>query len=213
MIKSAIIETIKNRLGQRTDLDTFITTELDLQQETALQRNGRIVPWFLESEVYTHSTTASDEKLALPTGFVAEKEDGGLFLYQSGEDEPYTKLIKCDYDDAVLEYGDTVGVPKVYSLSGIYIRVRPIPDAVYSLKQIYFLEDTLPSVVALGSYNNWMRYAPDVMIAQLCVQLATFYIQDFNLAALQEKALTAAWDRIFVETEAQKHNARYYQMG
>jgi len=213
MIKSAVITIIKNRLGQRTDLDDFITTELDLQQETALERNGRIVPWFMESEVASTTMEVGEQRVPIPADFAMAKEEGGLFVYRADQEEPWIPLTKVDYDDAVMKYGDQTGQPEVYSMGGDYYRMFPIPDQEYVLKQIYFQTDTPPSAVAAGSYNKWLRYAPDLVIAQMCVYLASFYMQDFDLAKVHQTALQAAWDRLHVETESQKHTGRQYQMG
>lgn len=213
MRKDQIIAAIINRCGQRTDLDGFIETELDLQQSTTLERSGRLIPWFLETEVATSVTTIGDERLPVPADFVREKEEGGLFLYDATQENPYQLLQKKDYDDLVVTLGEQSGKPQYYSLGGEYFRLRYIPDAEYQMKMIYWQADTPPSAIASNQYNKWMRYAPDLLIAQVSLTIASVYMQDFDLAKTLEKPLQFAWERLFIETEAHAHVNRDYNKG
>lgn len=213
MIRSAVIALIGQRLGKRTTLDDVILSEMDLVQQTVLERNGRLQPWFLETEVATAGTTAEEERVALPTDFVMEKEEGGLWLYLANEEDPWVRLNKTDYQNMIQGHGDTPGQPEEYSLGGLYMRLRPIPDAEYVLKMIYYAAQPLPSALAVGGENVWLKYAPDLVIAEVCKLVAEKHIQDFELANTFAPDIQRAWDRLHVETEAQQHTNRSYSMG
>lgn len=215
MTRSQIIALIAKRLLNRTDLDVDILNEMDLAQATALERNGRLLPWFLESEVATTDTVVGEERIAVPDDFAMEKEGGGLFIYDStAGDEPWIKLVKDDYDALVQTYQDAQERPSHYSLGGRYFRLKPTPNAIYPVKQIYFAQDTAPSLLVDGNATNlWLTYAPDLMIAVVAQAIASKYLQDQELAGSFNQDITRAWDRINVETEAQQHTNREYVMG
>lgn len=215
MNRGQVIALIGKRLGNRTDLGADILIEMDLAQATALERNGRIVPWFLETEIASAPTTPGDERLPIPTDFAMEKETGGLFIYDASlGTEPWVKLTKDDYDALLAEFQDQQTRPKKYSLGGQYFRLKPTPDAVYTVKQIYFATVTAPSLLANDNTDNlWLRYAPDLMIAVVAKVMAEKYLQDRELGASFDGDITRAWDRLNSETEAQQHTNREYVMG
>lgn len=215
MNRGSVISLIARRLASRTDLNADILLEMDLAQSTALERNGRVHPWFLETEVATATTVVGEERLTVPTDFAMEKETGGLFLYQAtGTDHPWTKLVKDDYEAIVLKHQDGQGTPENYSLGGKYFRLRPIPDSIFTIKQIYFATDTPPSTLSDDNQTNlWMTYAPDLLIAVVAKTMASKYLQDQELAASFDPDLANAWGRVNIETETQEHTNRDYKMG
>jgi hypothetical protein len=216
MNKAQIISAIQQRLSNRTGLSSEIITELDLQQSTILERKGRVVPWFLTSEVATATLFAGEDRLPVPLNFLVESEAGGLFYYvptaQAGG-EPWNRLTKLEWTDAILQYQNTEGSPIVYSLAGEYFRVRPLPDQSYTLKLLYIRAE--PSFSGQGDdfTNAWSRFAPDLLIATVAEAMARLYIQDFELATALAQDVERGWDRVFAETEAQANTNRSYTMG
>lgn len=212
MTRAEVIAAIARRIGHRTDLDAEILLELDLAQSTFLERNGRIVPWFLPFTVNSAlPTVAGTETITLPTDYVGVPEHGGFFLQNdSGE---WVKLGKTNYDHALIKYQDDRGLPKVYSINSLTLRLRPIPDAVYTGRLAYKAGDALPSATAVGAANLWMTHAPDLLIYQTAQICARDILQDFELAATFDGPLKAAFDRLNIETERREHEDREYNMG
>ena len=213
MIRSAFITLVGQRLGKRTSLDDVILSEMDMAQQTVLERNGILTPWFIETEVAQVSTTAGEERVPIPSDFAKEKEEGGLFIYDGSAEQPWVRLDKDAYDYIVLKYQDSPGVPEMYSLGGMYFRVRPIPLDVYTLKMVYFATQTLPSALASDGENVWLKYAPDWFAAEVCKMVAEKHIQDLELAAKFDPDITRAMNRVRIESESQQHTNRSYSMG
>ena len=206
------IAAVARRLGRRTNLDADILLEMDIVQQTVLERNGRIVPWFLPFTINSALPTVADtETITLPADFIGVPEQGGFFLNNSDGD--WIKIVKGDYGHNLTKHQDETGFPEAYSIDSLYLRLRPIPDAVYSGRLAYKAKDALPSATASGSSNLWMTHFPDLLIYQTAQWCARDILQDFELATTFEGSLKAAWDRLLVETERREHEDREYNMG
>lgn len=186
MIKSKIMDLIKMRLGNRTDtdIDTRINAELDAAQYE-LERFGIFTPWFLLSEEATSTTAAAESRVPIPTDMLQEYEEGALFY--NG-----LPLAKHDQDYlADLYYQADPGPPVAYALSGEYFVLYPTPDAAYELTMKYYQTDTVPSDVAMGAENLWMKNAADWLLAKTGYNVARF-IKDAEAITLfkadEEKA-------------------------
>lgn len=186
MIKSKITDLIKMRLGNRTDtdIDTRINAELDAAQYE-LERFGIFTPWFLLSEEATYTTAAAESRVPIPTDMLQEYEEGALFY--NG-----LPLAKHDQDYlADLYYQADPGPPAAYALSGEYFVLYPTPDAAYELTMKYYQTDTVPSDVAVGAENLWMKNAADWLLAKTGYNVARF-IKDAEAITLfkadEEKA-------------------------
>lgn len=148
-------------LGRRTDLadeinDSLQDVQVRLEQEDAL-------PWFLRTEISSTTTTAAEERVGVPSDFLAEWEDDALWYFNDTASEPedvWTKLQKSETDLLRAKYPGS-GTPKAYSLDGTYFRIFPTPDAVYTLKQIYFAAD---QVLSTNIENKWLKYVPELLI-------------------------------------------------
>jgi len=159
---------------------------MQLAQATELEGNA-VLPWFL---LKTGSVTASAATATAPTGFLREYEEGGLW----GTDDdglPY----KIDKDDfAVLNAEEwEAGAPQQYALVGGTLYFFPTPDVSRTLTMYGYFADT-----PLGSSdieNNWLLYAPDLMIAQAGVQIAR-YLRDPDMVQLFSADVARAWGRI-----------------
>jgi len=163
MNRDTAVASIARALGNRTDQNDNIVAEMQVQQ-VRLEQDTRLNPWWLESEMSTASTTASEERVAVPANWTAQYELGGMWIYDPATgvgDE--TELYKYDIDDLKRTYGNTEGRPKGYARTGLYYRFVPIPDQVYTLRQLYYKKDT---VLSSNVSNGWLTYAPELLIAR-----------------------------------------------
>lgn len=210
MLRDAAVELIKSRIGNRTDLDTAIVTEMQQAQTTALERNGIFYPWFLETELITLGTTeAGTETLALPSNWLAEIEEQSMWIYDATLDVPFFELKKGAYDVALQRFPANAK-PQRYSLNKNNLLLKPTPDAAYVIQTRYFAVD---DVLNVDIENDWLKYASDWLIGETGIIIARDYIQDDQMAQRFVAAAQRGRDRVFIENEARQHVGRAYQMG
>lgn len=215
----AAVAMVKQRLGNRSDApDAQILLELVLAQAVFEEgiltpQQGIFLPWFLITEFSSISTTIGEERVPIPSDFLQEVEQGQLYVYDSAEDDAWIELEKAD-DDTMRANPDLVeatGKPEAYSLTNGYFRLLPVPDAVYTLKMMYYKQDTVP--VAAGPENLWLKHAPDLMVAQTCIQMGQNLFLTDNRLALFRAQVQVASERLYIKNEARKHANRSYVMG
>lgn len=209
MIRDTLISILASRLN-RSDMSDRIIAELQLIQSTVLEGTGAFSPWFLESEMANVDIVANEERIALPADFLAEVEDQALWLYQPENIYcPLQELHKTDYDRIVLKY-QTSGTPKEYALAGDYILLRPVPDASYNIRMRYYARE--PDL-STNIENKWLKYASDLVIAEVGAVIAGLHIRNPQLAQEFKDAAMVARDRLYKKHEARKHTNRTYGMG
>lgn len=198
MVRDTLLSLLGQRLGNRTDLTTRMITEVQLLQEVRLEQNSWI-PWFLETEMATSATVAGEERLALPTDFLAEIEEQTLWLYDSTQDVVWIPLRKMAYDNMLAKYPDT-GRPKAYSLGPDEYRFGPVPDDIYTVKMRYKAKD---DILDTNIENKWLKHASDVVLAELGIVMAEKHMQHPKLAETFRNDAGVAWTRLY-----NKHVAR-----
>src|SRR3990167_5468205 len=171
MIRSLAVSRIQLYLGFRGDKSAEIITAIqDAQQEL---EQGTFLPWFLLSDPLSLSTVANDEKIALTsvTGFLREDEESSLFYYNStaDADERWVELDKLSLRELREAFQDETGAPEAYALDDTYLRIGPIPDAVYSLRMSYYKAET---VLSTDVENQWLKYAHQLMIGKAGQKIA-----------------------------------------
>lgn len=212
MTGQEVVDMLQYRLGNRTDLATVALLEMKLAQ-TKLEGMPTL-PWFLEQSYTTaFATTANQEYVSLPASFLSEKDEGSLFYEDTSITTPdqWVELVKDGYSVMKEYYKEEVaGEPVKYDLVGSQLFLRPIPDAIYNLRLIGFFQD---SVITLGAANQWLTYAPDVILASAGEVLASRHIQDRELAKNFASDFQIAYTRMKIDTERRLHANRTYSMG
>lgn len=207
-----VIDLLQYRLGNRTDLATVALLEMKLAQ-TKLE-GMPTKPWFLETDYTTaFATTANQEYVTLPTGFLLEKDEGGLYYQDTSISTPdqWVEIEKDGYSAMKDYYKDAVaGKPVKYDLVGLKLYLRPIPDAVYPLRLVGFFGD---AIITVGAANQWLTHAPDTIIATAGEVLASRHLQDMELAARFAEDFKIAYARMVREHETHLHANRSYQAG
>ena len=215
MTRDDAVELILARLGQRQNdaaLQAAAVLEMNLAQKQ-LER-GAFKPWFLLSELRDVVTEAGEERIALPTDYLQESENGALWLVQNGV---RAELRKTDYDLGLQQY-PLPGVPKKYSLNGRYLRLHPTPDDIYSLQSQFFVSQPQITVAYNATThgtdtNAWLTYAEDWLIAETGKALAATYTRDTELAAIFGGMAAEARTRIMTETVAREEVNYQRSMG
>lgn len=209
MIRDDVVTLLVGRLGQRTDLTSSIVAEALLVQANVLEEHEWL-PWFLDKQD-TMATAASTEAVAKPADFLMEAEDeyGGIYIYNT-ESQEYQRLDKRDLNELQVEFNDEPGVPEAYAEVGENFRFKPVPLDVYTLRHTYSARD---ATLSTNIENKWLKYAADLVIAELGAVMAEKYIQDQNLANTFRADAQIAWRRLYKKHIAMREAARVRNMG
>jgi hypothetical protein len=197
MTRDDVITLLGYRLESRTDLGERIMLEMRLVQSTILEEHEWL-PWFLESELAEASTTAGEWRVPVPDDFLMEMEPAALWI--TDETGTRRELKKMDMDVAAARYSGS-GCPQVYALQGNYFYLFPTPDQAFPLQMLYYARDT--DMAAENVETNWLKYAPDLVIACVGREVAEKHIQNDALAASFAADIVPAWLRLL-----NKHTAR-----
>lgn len=194
MLRDDLFNLLALRLGRRTDLVSRMETELALLQDIKLEQNPWL-PWFLITEIAETTTTANEERIAVPDDFLAEVEEDCLWLYDTTQDVVWYPLKKMDHDDLRRKYPEP-GRPKAYALINQYFVLGPVPDEEFTIKMKYYAQDVSPTT---NIQNQWLKYAADVVIAELGQIMAGQHMQNTALAETFKTAAAEAWNRLYTQ--------------
>jgi len=181
MTRDEAITLVLNRLGNRAN-DTVLTAQavLELQHVQEQMELKEELPDFLLTERATASTIADEERLPVPTNFLLELEEGALFI--TNDDGTEIELEKDDYDVLRNKFASVAAtLPTRYALRNDYFVLFPKPNKAYTVRMAYYKKDT---VLSSDVTNQWLTYAPDVMINGLGEVLAGEYLHN---AALRDR--------------------------
>jgi len=205
MLRDAAVDILMNRLGLRkqTTLSDSIIGEMVFVQENTMEGNATQM-WFTASTVQTLNTVADDETIALPSDFIAELEDGNLYV--QNDDGSETEVIRADWDLLKSEPDLTgTGKPTFYDLVGDYFRFKLTPDAVYNIELIYHQRQTSLAGIygdAANIENNWLKHASDWLIAETGVIIAGQYLQSEKMVGQFQGQSQLALDRLIKKNTA-----------
>ena len=141
--------------------------------------------------------TAGERQLPLPEDFLAEIEESALWLEL--RDGSTVELGKMDFDVAARKYPG-VGQPLVFCRVGEYFQFFPIPDYNYTVFMRYFGKDERIRD-ALAS-PKWLKYASDIVMAELGKIIADKHIKDAQAAASFAADAQAGWQRLYAKHTA-----------
>lgn len=212
MEKQKFIELLAFRCENRIDPDfaTIATLETTLVQQTEIEANGRVYPWFLESEWGTASSVIGEERLPLPLDFLAEIEGQ---VMQVNIDGTWHDLPKKRYDEMVTEYqNEASGPPQAYDISGLYILFAPIPDKAYPIRMRFYRRDVPFDQLAATETNKILTHASDWLLACAGRVIAAEHLHNDKLAQKFQVQKEEAYQRVYAITEAREHSNRIYRM-
>jgi hypothetical protein len=211
MLRDAAVSLIAARMGQRTDLNAAILLEMALTIQTKLEETAMMTPWFLLYRDGTLLSVVGDDLVSLPSDFIVPAEDRALQVYDATALRWLT-LEKMTYEDLDAKHVDAEPTqPTAYAIDGVSLVLRPVPDAAYSLRLRYFRHD--PLTIATNIETNWLKYAPDLVIAATCAEVARGQIHDMPLAQSFSTEILGAWNRVKILNEARQHAGMRYEMG
>lgn len=196
MLRNEVLEIIQYRLGDHSEMAARALVEMPLLQSVTLEGNSWL-PWFLEVDSVGLACTAGTPAVTLPEDFLAEMEEGHLWILIDGKRK---RLVKQDFDTAQAKYQET-GQPLLYSLGATEITLFPTPDQDYDLDFKYYGKAAPMHLTNIET--PWLQHAADLVIALLCEILAGTHMQNPQLAQGFKQAGVDAWNRLYA-----KHVAR-----
>lgn len=212
MLRNAAVDLIMSRLGNRKDvaLRDSIITEMNFVQVNILEEMD-LVPQFLLTEEATAVNDSGDKRLPIPTDFLMEWEDGGLYRFDAAStDDPWKEMVKDDYD-VLLRIKTGTGTPQWYSQTGKYFFLFPEPDAVYTWKMKYYARGAsfagLYTDTGTNIENVWLKHAADLLIAETGAIIGQYHLQSVTLAKpFVDHAIVAKTKLIARDTMLQEQN-------
>lgn len=217
MTLTDLIEEVRNKLGYNTGLSSSLITTAISNAQGELEKLPEL-PWFLHTEISSISTTADEERIAVPADFIKEIDEEPLYYYDtSGTTDEWVSLRKLTtnnlrniYNLAITNSQEVSGTPLYYALDGAYFRLYPIPDAAYTLKLTYYGKQ---DVLSAGSdTNGWSLYAPYALIGKAGI-LLSMNNRDKSGIEIFGALLTESSQLLNRQSEAREHSGMTYQRG
>lgn len=209
MTRDQAIARIRRLLAFRTDLEMEIQDAL-LDTQAELEREP-VLPWFLRTEMSAITTTINEERIPVPEDFLQEWDDGTLWRFDStatNVDDEWKRLGKTDLEFAYAQHPGT-GEPRVYVLDYEYFRLRPVPDKEYTMKMIYYAEDT---VLNSNIENKWLKEAHQFMIGVAGLKVAS-PVRDRDAFSEFQRMEAQGRARLYTKDQTRMHTNRRYVMG
>lgn len=212
MDRDAAVARIKQGLGFRDDLDTQIVGAL--KEARRVLETGRSLPDFLLHESQSLALPAGSANVALPTGFLREFQEEGLWYTQVAEPDDVIWLEKLDFNIGNGRFlGTDPGPPEAYTLRGSTIKFWPTRDTAYTLTWSYYRRSVDLST-NVGN-NEWLADddgAPEALIGRAGMIIAGD-LQD--TASLQKfsSMYAVAWAAIGNDSQLVDEENRPLAMG
>lgn len=209
MIRDDVVTLLAQRLNNRTDLNEKIVSEMILAQSVNLEQNGKFQPWFLITEYATELAEVGENRIPQPTDFLAEVEENGIQVQDTAG--VWRFLAKGSEDTLTVKWaGAAAGLPRDYAFIGEHFTLFPTPDVNYPIRMRYAASQPSPTT---NIENAWLKYAPDLVIAEVGEKVASLHMQNPTLAGEFKVAKAEAWARLKLAHEARIHANRNYTMG
>jgi hypothetical protein len=176
----------------RSDLTTQIPDFITFA-ENRLRRELRIRQ-MLKS--VTTSTVANDATVELPSDFLEIRD----FVVMTNPITPlsYSSPSTLSNDPRTSE----VGVPKAYTILANDFQLSPIPDAVYTVKLLYFAAPTYLS--SSNTSNVFLTTAPDALLYASLIEAEPYLMNDARI-----NTWGTMYDRAIASLTKSDENAQY----
>lgn len=168
MTRDEAVARIKELLHYRTAGDDTVVEFMKLAQKELEEEPER--PWFLLSEDATINTAIGEDRIPVPSDFIIEADEDALTYLPTSATEKPVPLFKDDLDELRATYANAdAGAPEAYALAGMYFRIFPTPDDVYTLRMNYYFKD---EVLTTNIENRWLLHAPSILIGKAGLYVA-----------------------------------------
>lgn len=184
---------------QSGDVD-IVEVFQDAQEQIETSYPVEPLPWFLLTERSVSTSFEDEERLLVPSDFILEYEEDGLWLQlPEGGEKLLRKYDADDLREAVSHWTDAQvdhnrqSYKFSYALTGDYFRIFPTPSIVYTYKMIYYQKQSLlvGDEAGLAGTNRWLQYAPWVLIGMAGEMYAHAIRDSAAMSFFQQKKASA----------------------
>lgn len=213
MTGTDIINIVLSRLGrQESNAYLVAAAKLEFKLVQARMEGDGFMPWFLLAGEQELTSTPGLRYIQLPDYFRREYDEFPLYRYDSTQADPYIRMVKDDFDILESQYGGTSATkPQKYALVGRYIHLFPTPDAAYKFRLDFYSQSVELDFASINT-NVWTENAPDLMIGELGVVMAS-YKRDSAMAQLFAAEAAKARTRLIAFDEGRRQASRDAQRG
>jgi len=199
---------LAGRLGQRTDIDNMIYSEIQQAQRT-LEKTPPY-PWFLLNRITMEYNLFQN---FLPANFIELSEDI-IYITKRTIDTAYfaepAKVYGGYLEHIATAGADRLGRPRNFRLFQDFIEFFPPPDQSYTVSLNYYgKQDPLTGP---ASTNKWSMLAEDLLVAEAGWHVAR-NIRDNEAATLFGQDRAEARRRIAQETTSKLESSRRAVIG
>jgi hypothetical protein len=203
---SQVIDNMMKRLGNRQAAPLRAQLVWELNRKIDELETAPTLPWFLEKE-FVFSTVPQQASYDLPDDFLREFEEGALMFYFEGALlHKCTKSAKEDLD-YISEYPEVT-----YTLFGEKLIISPMPDVVYDCSLEYYAGSTEIADSTSPVENVWLKNAYGWASFAALEVVASFHIQDQDMALRFAAEARRAQDAVWRMHEARQHTNRDYKI-
>ena len=212
MLRSESIASIQRLLAFRSDMEDEAIYELKAAQDKFERSgilcpppyNGVFRPAFLLTEMAEVVVERGQERVPLPTDFLAESENDGFFRFR---DSTEWKTLK---KGSTKDLRDAEGSePAFYARSGQYFRIFPAPEEVMYFRTIYYAGDVK---LDTDIENKWLANAAALMIGEAGWHTAAA-LRDMDAMKIFDAMRVDMRRSLFMTKESAEHVNMRYVMG
>lgn len=207
MTRNEAVSLVQQNLGFKNALSSTIITNMQAQQQQLELSPTK--PWFLLSENSFTNTTVGVRRVALPSDFLDEYEEGCLHYDRQDSTEPEC-LSKDTYERLAYAYrNERTGEPKAYSLDGNYFNIFPLPDGVYKIQMKYYKKG---ASLTTNIENEWLKHIPLLLVGKVGLVVAEA-LRDTGAVPFFKSMVQESLLLLENQNEARKHSNYELQMG
>jgi len=191
---SQLLTTARFRLGNRTNIDSQIVSEIRLAQNS-LERDPKLNLWFLFRS-FVFQSYVGERSYALPNDFVKMAE-----MYQPYFQTAENAVFNLKRKPAHLVFRPTSGgIPEYYGLEAQMFITDKEADGVYRI--FYYASDR---ELILGSQedNDWTRMSPNILVLKAVMNVAKT-LRDMDLFNLTKVEYDIEYQNLFAMCVAQE---------
>ena len=179
------VTVVIRRLGNRVGIESQVAEAIRLSQIEVEQ--GTDKPWFLLRErVPVQQVDNEPARIELPEDFLSDWEDG---LLEFLDEDKWWALEKKDFRSASAAQATLFPAPAFYSLLNSSILLFPEPEPGMTFRWSYWGHE--PQLTDGNSTNNWLTFAPEILISMAGLKEAPYVEAEAKLAAFQATLQTA----------------------